>query len=219
MCNKLDIVNLVELFRAAFPNYRPDEKATLPALYSLLQDIPSEELQMAARACIAEPGRAFAPSIGELRGKVIEIAIQAAGVPTPWEAWEMITNARSQRYFHNCDQALAIKGRQPTNTSNYWAIINELDQHSQTCKECGWRIAGTPTPEIVELVARRLGWPEKFPGNEIEMDRAHFIRAYEDAVRRATEQVSAPADVRAYIAGGAGSAGQAIKALAEGKRA
>ena len=56
---------------AAFPNWNVNQY-TIQVYFEDLQDIPDAELEEAARACRMEAGRAFAPSIGEIRGKWLE---------------------------------------------------------------------------------------------------------------------------------------------------
>ncbi len=215
MCTRQTIVELIALYRAAFPSYKPDEDA-LRVLYSFLDDIPDETLIIAARACISEPHRAFAPSIGELRGKIVDIAKRTAGIPSTWEAWEMITTNRPIAYYHNCQEADEIKSiaAGTTNPKTYNKAIQRLDAHLGTCQECGWRVKDVDFPEIVQRVAKRLGWPEKFPNPaNLEVDRAHFTRSYDDAVNQATNHAAEPADVRKFIANNTTSA---IKTLTAG---
>jgi hypothetical protein len=74
----------------AFPNYKPDVSSPLNSvdvMFDLLGDIPTDTLQLAVRSACSEPGRAFAPSAGEIRGKVSELRLKISGVPTAGEAW------------------------------------------------------------------------------------------------------------------------------------
>lgn len=66
MANDQDISKVIARLSAAFPNWNVNA-FTMQVYYEDLQDIPADELEMAARQCRMEPGRAFAPSIGELR--------------------------------------------------------------------------------------------------------------------------------------------------------
>lgn len=56
---------------AAFPNSKPD-KMTMQIYYELLGDIPAEELKYAVDFCIIQPGRAFPPTVGEIREEWLE---------------------------------------------------------------------------------------------------------------------------------------------------
>lgn len=62
---------MIARLSAAFPNWNVN-KYTVQVYFEDLQDIPDGELEDAARACRMESGRAFAPSIGEIRGKWLE---------------------------------------------------------------------------------------------------------------------------------------------------
>ena len=95
-----DIQQIINMFLAAFPNYKPTPMT--PEIYfQTLQDIPSDELKAAVLHCLTEDGRAFAPSIGEIRGAVADIRRTSANVPSSYDAWqevcEVIRNVGSYR--------------------------------------------------------------------------------------------------------------------------
>lgn len=217
MCKRETIVELTAMYRSAFPNYNPEESA-MNVLYSFLSDISDETLIVAARACISEPHRAFAPSIGELRGKVVDLAKRAAGIPSTSEAWEMITTQRPTRYYHTCPTGVDIKqqAQDAKDAKSYGVYLHQYRLHTESCQECGWTIENPAIPEIVQRVAKRLGWPETFPSPlNIEVDRAHFFRSYDDAVSKATAHAAEPADVHRFIEANQAAA---IKTLAAGMR-
>lgn len=53
---------------------------TMQIYFELLQDIPADELKRSVDNCIKEPGRAFPPTVGEIR-----------------EAWEHVKESRPSR--------------------------------------------------------------------------------------------------------------------------
>lgn len=71
MANPQDISRVIARLSAAFPNWNVNEY-TIQVYCEDLRDIPADELEEAARACRKEPGRAFAPTIGELRAAWME---------------------------------------------------------------------------------------------------------------------------------------------------
>ena len=89
MADQTDIAQIIGILSAAFPNFNPTE-LTAEVYYQVLSDIPSEELKMATRHCIAEAGRKFAPSVGELRGAVGELRGYVANVPSSYQAWQEV---------------------------------------------------------------------------------------------------------------------------------
>lgn len=94
MCNHTDIAQIIGVLSAAFPNYKTSEH-TAPVLYETLKDLPSDELKAAVLHCVSQPGRAFAPSIGEIRGAVGELRKTSSGLPSSYEAWqEVLTQIR-----------------------------------------------------------------------------------------------------------------------------
>lgn len=66
MANPQDISRVIARLSAAFPNWNVNEY-TIQVYCEDLADIPADELEEAASDCRKEPGRAFAPTIGELR--------------------------------------------------------------------------------------------------------------------------------------------------------
>lgn len=104
MATREEIKTVIAYLKMAFPNYKPEldgQVNTVDVLTDLLGDIPANALMVAVKAACAEPGRQFAPSAGEIRGKLAELHAKAAEVPTAAEAWEAVMESfrvvRSQR--------------------------------------------------------------------------------------------------------------------------
>jgi len=84
-----DIAQVIGVLSAAFPNFKPTE-LTAEIYFQTLADIPADELKAAVLHCVGQSGRAFAPSIGEIRGAVAELRSFAANVPSSYQAWEEV---------------------------------------------------------------------------------------------------------------------------------
>lgn len=66
---------LLMTIQAYYPNYNPpDKEITLNAWYIMLAEYPEELVLQALRACIATNTSGFAPSIGQLIGKIQTIS-------------------------------------------------------------------------------------------------------------------------------------------------
>lgn len=89
MATETEVAQIVALISAAYPNFNPTEH-TVEVYYQTLKDLPGEELKVAALTAIAEAGRKFAPSVGELRGAVGEIRKAVNNLPSSYEAWEQV---------------------------------------------------------------------------------------------------------------------------------
>lgn len=99
MTTREDINSILNILKASFPNFHPVDGTS--AIYEmLLRDLDLDELRAAVLACCSEPGRAFAPSIGEIRGAVIDIRRQVRGLPTALEAWGEVQRHIGQRWFN-----------------------------------------------------------------------------------------------------------------------
>jgi hypothetical protein len=86
MSSKQDIMKIMGVISAAYPNFTPSEQ-TVEVYWQILSDIPADELKAATLHCISESGRKFAPSVGELRGAVGELRSLTDGIPLPADAW------------------------------------------------------------------------------------------------------------------------------------
>lgn len=89
MATSIDIAQVIGIISAAYPNFNPTE-LTAEVYYQTLSDIPSEELKAATIHCIAEAGRKFAPSVGELRGAVAELRGMSSNMPSSFQAWQEV---------------------------------------------------------------------------------------------------------------------------------
>ena len=90
MATRNDITNIVAYIKLAFPNYNPIIEGgltTIDVLEDLMGDVPNQELQLAVKACCLESGRAFAPSPGEIRGKVAGMRVKNTGLEAGSAVW------------------------------------------------------------------------------------------------------------------------------------
>lgn len=86
MATKHEIEIMIAKLSAAFPNWKVTAY-TVQVYLEDLSDIDSETLEAAVKMCRTEPGRAFAPSTGEIRGAVGKIRGMSTNTPSPFEAW------------------------------------------------------------------------------------------------------------------------------------
>jgi hypothetical protein len=156
MSTKADMASLIALFKASFPNYNPDVRITGEIFMQTLADIPGDTLKAAALACVAEFGRQFAPSIGEIRQMAVKLNAEAAGIPDAQSAYAEVVAMPS-----------SMERREATDERNEQGaiIINvHILQFSHP---------------FVEQVAALIGWPRTFPTDEPGVDRAQFVKFYE----------------------------------------
>jgi hypothetical protein len=89
MASPQDIVRLTAMLSAAYPNWNVTEY-TNEIYFQDLRDIQTDELMTAAQHCRSEAGRKFAPSVGELRGAVMELRSMSLNVKSAYAAWEEV---------------------------------------------------------------------------------------------------------------------------------
>lgn len=87
-----DVAQIVAVVSAAYPNFNPSEN-TVEVYYQTLKDIDADLLKAATLQAVSEPGRKFAPSVGEIRGTVIEIRKTANNIPDSYQAWMEVKKA------------------------------------------------------------------------------------------------------------------------------
>lgn len=170
-----DIAQLIAMTKAAFPNWKADED-TGSFWFTMLRDLLLDDLFAAVMSLSSEPDRVFAPSIGEIRGKVVALKARQSGVPGVYQAWEELLNAPPD----------GIVRREP-----YWSEEEQtwvIEKHKYR-----W------SHPLVEVVARRLGWPGRFPGENLGVSLAHFRSAYEAAYMKELSLAAEPGAVTAYM--------------------
>lgn len=92
MASKQDIMKVLGVISAAYPNFSPSEQ-TVEVYWQVLSDIPSDELKAGCLHCISESGRKFAPSVGEIRGAVGELRGLSSNLPSSFQAWQEFKHA------------------------------------------------------------------------------------------------------------------------------
>lgn len=164
MADAKDIANAIAACKAAFPNFNPDPAKTPEMWLLTLKDLDSATLQIALLALITEPGRVFAPSIGEIRGAVLDLNAKAQDIPSAWQAYEEVVkmppSMMGSRVIHE-------EGR---NVIERWELKF--------------------SHPLVEEIGRRLGWPKDFPTSNPGVDRAQFTKAYDTELARVLEDAS-----------------------------
>ena len=155
MASNQTISSALKMIKAAYPRFDLAEKETILVWAGFLQDINDDLLMAAVTRFISSSAHAFAPSIPEIRKEAAELRREILGVPTSFEAWDELISAPSPR---------------PA------GAMYRIFRNGQYVDEAPYQFPH----EIVGVVARRLGWPIRFPSADNEMaDRAHFIKAYE----------------------------------------
>lgn len=103
MATEKDIAGIVAQLSAAYPNWNVTP-FTVEVYYQDLKDIPSEELFMAAQNCRSEAGRKFAPSVGELRGAVMELRRASMNIPSAYDAWQEVLRGMLERIGYDAPE-------------------------------------------------------------------------------------------------------------------
>jgi len=174
MASQQEVAQIVAIISAAYPNYSPTEH-TVEIYFQSLQDLDFEILKLATMKSINESGRAFAPSVGEIRGTIGEIQRRARGIPSAIDAWDEVCNAPKP---YPADYIIYRGGEMVEHPVHRWSH------------------------PLVERIAKQFGWPD-FPKFEDEgIDRAHFFKQYESAVQNNIAEMMELPQVMKYIEAG-----------------
>lgn len=173
MTTREDIKKVMAYMGCAFPNYHPEISEggvnAVDVMEDLLGDLPKDTLMAAVKACCAEPGRAFAPSAGEIRGMAVSLHVRAAGVPSAGEAWAAVIES----FERMPSGVMAGGGHTPT-------LDNPIVQ--EAVKEMGGYAA--------------IG--VDFYDN-LMPNRAHFLKIYAALLARHQEDAATLPEVAGYI--------------------
>lgn len=158
MASELDIAEGIHLLKVAFPNYQPDPKATAQLWMASLGDLDPGLLRSAIMAAITERGRAFAPSIGEIRGIAVNLIARAQGIPSSLQAYDEVVKMPGDMDHLKLE----------TEDGVYWVTRTKVN----------W------SHPFVGEVARLMGWPRRFPTDQPGVDRAQWVKAYDSELNR-----------------------------------
>lgn len=193
MSSLVEITRLIATLTARYPNFKPDDmKFTAQVWHSDLRDYLIEDVLQATQRLARTP-RQFAPNPGEIIHEITQEAKRANGVPDALTAWEMINGYRAITRRLYCPVGADIREAvySACDPSVYNSLLRKLIAHENECTDCKTvTVANIQIPPIVERVARSFGWPDRFPGENVEADRAHWLRQYEQAIKRAEREAA-----------------------------
>ena len=89
MAEKKVIAEVVAVISAAYPHFEPTEH-TVEVYWQSLKHYPSDLLRMATLQSVSEPGRKFAPTIGEIVGEILKINQVVNSLPSSYQAWQEV---------------------------------------------------------------------------------------------------------------------------------
>lgn len=173
MASAETIANVLKEIMFAYPKFMEDEDARTDAtkVWAVyLADIPDDLLVVAVRQFISSSSHAFAPSIPEIRSSVVKIKAEIEKIPSAFEAWDEVINARKPYVYYD-------------------GSVDDKNPHK-------W------SHEIVGIVARRLGYPKRFPSddvNDLVSDRSNFLKAYDYELSKLSQNEKRLPMIDSYI--------------------
>lgn len=79
----------------------------------------------------------FFPTEGVLNGKILDLQMIAAGVPTPAEAWSQVLAGLHMVESRWCDEGAALRdAANGKGGGDYWAGLGKYSKHMDECKIC-----------------------------------------------------------------------------------
>jgi loader and inhibitor of G40P protein len=175
MADAKTISNAIQEIKAAYPRFVV-EADTIKVWAVYLSDLPNDLLMAAIRKFISSSSHAFPPSIPEIRQVATQVKAEIVDMPSSYEAWDDLLRAGNGWHYET--------GENPDGSA--W-----MEKTPYKFRH-----------PLVETVARRFGWPDRFPSGDDDMaDRAHFFKAYESAMNKTMRAETQLPSVTAYIEG------------------
>lgn len=98
-----EVATLLATIQAYYPQYNPPDKTiAVNAWFDILKEYPKELVENALRAFISTDTTGFAPSIGQLIGKMN--LIQSMGELNEMEAWALVSKAIRNSGYHSVEE-------------------------------------------------------------------------------------------------------------------
>lgn len=89
---------IIQIMCATYPNWKPaDISNTVDAWHLMLEDYPYNQIAIALKAYVTSDASGFAPSVGQLIGKLNTIT--STNEPSELEAWAMVSKALRNGYY------------------------------------------------------------------------------------------------------------------------
>lgn len=175
MADMTTIANVLTEIAVAYPKFMADAETreeTIKVWAIYLADIDDDLLVVAVRKFISSSTHPFAPSIPEIRKTATELRMEINCIPSAYEAWDELQRAPK-----------------PSPLRPF------RDGKFHDHEEYQW------SHQLVETIARRLGWPHRFPDPDSLMaDRSHFIKAYEYEIQKIAKEETRIRLVDEYVA-------------------
>lgn len=101
--DRREVATLLATIQAYYPQYNPPDKTiAVNAWLDMLKEYPKELVENALRAFISTDTAGFAPSIGQLIGKMN--LIQNTGDLNEMEAWSLVSKAIRNSGYHSAEE-------------------------------------------------------------------------------------------------------------------
>ena len=93
-----EVKRIIQIMCATYPNWKPaDLSNTVDAWHLMLEDYPYNQIAIALKAYVTSDASGFAPSVGQLIGKLNTIT--STNEPSELEAWSMVSKALRNGYY------------------------------------------------------------------------------------------------------------------------
>jgi hypothetical protein len=94
-----EVIKLLMMIQAAYPNYKPQDKTIAVNMWhEMLKDYDSNTVMASFKAYVASDQSGFAPSIGQLLGR-LNSAINECTEVGDLEAWSLVSKAIRNGYY------------------------------------------------------------------------------------------------------------------------
>lgn len=127
-----ETIKILMVIQAAYPNYKPQDKTVAVNVWTeMLSDIPYEQVSTAVKAYIQTNTSGFAPSIGDIREKVIDIFSKDNDL-NETAAWSMVWKAICNSGYHSEEEFAKLppviqRAVHSPAQLREWALLENID--------------------------------------------------------------------------------------------
>lgn len=186
-----ETIKILMVIQAAYPNYKPQDKTVAVNVWSeMLADIPYEQVSAAVKAYIQCDKSGFAPSIGDIREKVLNIFAKEDDL-NETAAWSMVWKAICNSGYHADEEFAKLppviqRAVHSPAQLREWALLENIDGKTITVLQSDFQRAfrveqqrererNKLSPDVLKLMRPLNNYRIEDNPNELSIEEQRII--------------------------------------------
>lgn len=182
MANKKTVTALLTTLEEIYTHREKLSDATIEIYCDLFTDIPDKLIIAATKQHIAQSK--FFPSPYELLDTCRIIANYGNQPPPAILAWGEVQNKLTS---YRCNEGKRLSIRAADNEKQLMAYTLEFMEHRKNCDVCKGKVTPEFSHPIIKATVEAIGWEQLRYSDNLMVDRAHFLKAYESLILKQKE--------------------------------